>query len=72
MSHYATLMATIIGGLGVIGGGLWRIAAALFNLSSTVRLLAWRVEQIERRQLGLAPEPAERHHRPQRRPTGRS
>ena len=62
MSHFATLLVTVIGGLGVIGGGLWRIAAAVFKLASTVNLLAWRVEQIERRQLGLAPEP-ERHRR---------
>jgi hypothetical protein len=63
VSHFVTLLAVIIGGLGVIGGGLWRIAAAVFSLASTVKLLAWRVEQIERRQLGLAPEPRERHRR---------
>lgn len=64
-AHFVTLLCTIIGGLAIIGGGLWRIAAALFNLASTVKLLAWRVEQIERRQLGVATDPA---GRPGRRP----
>lgn len=68
MSHYVTLLCVAIGGLGVVGGGLWRIAAALFNLSSTVKLLVYRVGQVEER-LGLAPVPAARHHHPQRRPT---
>lgn len=62
-AHFITLLAVIIGGLGVVGGGLWRIAAAVFGLSSTVKLLAYRIDQIERRQLGLAPEPPERHRR---------
>lgn len=62
-AHFLTLLGVIIGGLGIIGGGLWRIAAALFGLGSTVKLLAYRVEQIERRQLGLASDPPERQHR---------
>lgn len=62
-AHFVTLMAAIIAGLGVIGAGLWRIAAAVFKLSSTVTLLAWRVEQIERRQLGLPAEQLEHRRR---------
>jgi len=62
VNHFIALLLAIVGGLGVISAGLWRIAAAVFKLASTVNLLAWRVEQIERRQLGLAPAP-ERHRR---------
>jgi hypothetical protein len=67
-AHFATLLAAIIASVGIIGAGLWRIAAAVFKLASTVTVLAWRVEQIERRQLGLPAEPAE--HRRRRGATG--
>lgn len=51
--HFVALLAAILGGVGIITAGIWRVAAAVFKLASTVGLLAYRVEQIEKRQLGL-------------------
>jgi hypothetical protein len=55
-AHFVTLLVTIIGGIGVISMGVWRIAAAVFKLAGKVDLLAYRMEQIEGRQGG--PQPA--------------
>jgi hypothetical protein len=67
-AHFLTLLSAIIVGVGVISAGVWRVAAAVFSLSATVKLLAWRLEQVERRQMGLPPDPPLEHRR--RRPTG--
>ena len=64
--HFIVLLAAIIGGVGVITAGIWRVAAAIFKLANTVALLAYRVEQVEKRQLGLPAVPLD----PQRRRRG--
>ena len=48
-AHFVTLLAAIVGGLGVISMGVWRIAGAVFKLAGKVDLLAYRVEQMEAR-----------------------
>ena len=49
-SSAVSLLVSVIIGLGVIGAGVWRIAAAMFNLAAKVDLLAYRIEQVEQRQ----------------------
>jgi hypothetical protein len=62
-AHFVTLLAAIIGGVGILAAGIWRVAAAIFKLANTVALLAYRVEQVEKRQLGLAATPLDPHRR---------
>jgi hypothetical protein len=48
-----SLLAAVVVGLGVISMGVWRIAAAVLALASKVDLLAYRIEQIEKRQAAM-------------------
>ena len=61
--HFVTLLAAVIGGVGIIAAGIWRVSAAIFKLANTVALLAYRVEQVEKRQLGVPAAPLERERR---------
>jgi hypothetical protein len=42
-----TLCCAVTVALGVIGAGLWRIAQAVFALAAEVKLLAYRMNQVE-------------------------
>jgi hypothetical protein len=61
--HFITLLAAVLGGVAIISAGIWRVAAAIFKLANTVALLAYRVEQVEKRQLGLPAVPLDPHRR---------
>jgi hypothetical protein len=46
--HFVIIMATIIGCVGGVGAGVWRIGGAVFKLASTVQVLVWRMENVEK------------------------
>lgn len=54
--HYITIMIAIVGGIGVIAAGIWRVAGAVFELAYEVKLGSWRLDRIEKR-LGVDDPP---------------
>lgn len=65
-----SLLATILGGVAIIGGAVWRVASAVFSLAYEVRLGSYRLDRIEKR-LGVDGDPLPpippRRPRPRRR-----